>query len=870
MFIALLTLLSALSISGVAIFYSVIGLATIFPGAFVPVIIMGSVLEVGKLITASWLYRHWKQCRFLLKTYLTASVVILSLITSMGIFGFLSKAHLEQNLASQNLTQRIDIVNNKIVSQEVYIKRQHAIIERAEKSLTRTTGSNAENIEIEKQNLKDAQDKLKTLLVVETNTIKNLNNRLAVLDADVNTLRDKKGFFSGGNHKKAMNLKKAQAPERDLINNKIREAQNGIDVLKEEYKQETNLIQANIDKLRTGSSINKKDINVAISTAEENIINAQNNIDDLIIEREPIQISMIKLEAEVGPIKYIAALVVDWGVTDDVYLNEAVRWVILIIIIVFDPLAVALLLAANQSLMRRFPVDPLPPPPEIADFEKPDPYEPPIERVKDKADNWNDMVTNANALAETENIQHDWAEKLEAFNKKVTKPDTDRPIEFVQKEDETIPHVDLKSQKKTKQEEIDAHKEAETKKIAEFERRIKEDEENLERIAKEAREEEIVADKEPSVSELLAEGFAEEQKARAKEEEEEEVEEGIPHYIEPPISDQIEKVMDPERTRPDFTEVLEPEKAVTGNIGAVVVDKGKVIEKQPAKAPKIEELKPGPATMTDFERTGMLNKFHQEHGKYEDVDDSVLKEERDDANKAQFLADVGVTEEDARNHPPITESRKAYFQDIIDDVLRGNSTFDTLPPDISKTVAILLSDYPDPEIITKGTAIKEENDEGIEKMTTEGFKEKFMERPKVEDRPITDKELDNLLEGFEEQKPKEQNYVQNEEQTDDTMWQKTKELDLPEPEGNKIILPKVENTTDEPVELAESIAIESTIPQPKFTKHKNRLASDEEYRQKIEQRINNLITRLEDKEIRLNDLTNDDQKVIMDILNQNG
>ena len=221
MFIAILTLLSALSVSGVAIFYSVIGLATIFPGAFVPVVIMGSVLEVGKLIAASWLYRNWKHTRFLLKTYLTTAVVVLSLITSMGIFGFLSKAHLEQNLLSQSLTQRIEIMNNKIVSQEVYIKRQHAIINRAEKSLTRTTGSNSENIEIEKQNLKDAQDKLKTLLVVETNTIKNLNNRLSILDADVNTLRDKKGFFSGGNHKKAMRLKRLRLLNVNLLITKL-------------------------------------------------------------------------------------------------------------------------------------------------------------------------------------------------------------------------------------------------------------------------------------------------------------------------------------------------------------------------------------------------------------------------------------------------------------------------------------------------------------------------------------------------------------------------------------------------------------------------------------------------------------------------
>ena len=113
MFIAVLTLLSALSISGVAIFYSVIGLATIFPGAFWPVVIMGGVLEVGKLVTASWLYRNWQFTRWLLRTYLTIAVVILSLITSMGIFGFLSKAHLEQNLAEDTVTQRIEIITTR-------------------------------------------------------------------------------------------------------------------------------------------------------------------------------------------------------------------------------------------------------------------------------------------------------------------------------------------------------------------------------------------------------------------------------------------------------------------------------------------------------------------------------------------------------------------------------------------------------------------------------------------------------------------------------------------------------------------------------------------------------------------------------------
>ena len=102
------------------------------------------------------------------------------------------------------------------------------------------------------------------------------------------------------------------------------------------------------------------------------------------------------------------------------------------------------------------------------------------------------------------------------------------------------------------------------------------------------------------------------------------------------------------------------------------------------------------------------------------------------------------------------------------------------------------------------------------------------------------------------------------------MWQKTKELDLPEPEKNEVVLPELENTTDTPTEIAESINIENVIPQYKFTKHKNRLTSDDEYRQKIEQRIDNLITKLENKEIKLNELTNEDQQVIMDIMNQNG
>ena len=665
MFIALLTLLSALSISSVAIFYSVIGLATIFPGQFWAVVIMGSVLEVGKLVTASWLYRNWKQTRFLLKTYLTTAVIVLSLITSMGIFGFLSKAHLEQNLKENTLTQRIDVINNKIESQTIYIKRQNAVIDRAEKTLKRTGTSNTDAIELEKQNLKDVQDKFKTLLVVETNTIKNLNDRLKILDKDVSdVLTSDKAWFN--EEKAAAELKASQKEERALINKEISEAQNRIAILKQDYADDTDFIQKRIDKLRSGGTTDKTDVEAQIKEAEANILNAQNNIDDLIIDREPLEGKMIKLEAEIGPVKYIAALVIDWGITNEVDTAEAVRWVILIIICVFDPLAVALLIAANQSFLRRFPVEPLPPPPEIVDLEKPEPYEPPIDSGP--------SPTELAAKKKGQSIQKDWTKKLNAFNKKVPKPE-DKPVEFI-KED---------SQKKTNEEDIVAYKEKQAKE-EEFERRIQAEAEELERIAKEAKEEDR------------------KQKAQMEQLGVEPIEEGIPNFEEPTISEKIEKVMEPERTRPDFTEVITPEVAV-------------------------KEM------MT--------------------VPTKVIK----DLVKVQ--SGLGLK--------------------------RG--AFGTVVVDKKKVVK---------EIKPKITAVEQT---ALPTMTPDELQKEFDIKP---------------------------NYVQNEEQNDTTIW-------------NKI----------------------------KYTKYKNRLATDDEYRLRIEKRIDDLMGQLERNEIKLEDLTNEDQKVILDILNQN-
>ena len=577
MFIAILTLLSALSISGVAIFYSVIGLATIFPGAFVPVVIMGGVLEVGKLITASWLYRNWKFTPFMLKTYLTTAVIILSLITSMGIFGFLSKAHLEQNLASDTLIQRIQILEDKIQSEKNTILRQNAVIDRLEKSINRSTGTADGDIEVQQSIIADANEKLKTLLTVETNTVKDLNDRLKVLDKNVSdVLTANKSFFN--EERAAAELKASQKEEREQIAIKVAEAQARIAELKADHKVEIAKAQEIIANMRSGSQENKGQFTKEIEIAEQKIFDSQGKIDMFIVEKQPLEKEMLTLEAEIGPVKYIAALAVDWGITDQVETSKAVRWVIIVLIFVFDPLAVLLLIAANQSLMRRFPPEP-PKPQEILDLEKPD-----DEAVDLK---WNAMMEKSDTQTQIDKATaqlQDWKEKLESFNKKVQKPNAEAPVEIIQ-EDDSIPHIDLKGQKKTEDkiivaenmkdgfdpnevegfeefnskyeepeyqdpakviEEIKVEQEAEAKakQLEEFKKREKEEQEALEEVARKAEQEEldqIIADHEES---LFYDRFRKEEKE------------------DPGIAEQIEEAMEPERTRPDFTEVIEPEQAV--------------------------------------------------------------------------------------------------------------------------------------------------------------------------------------------------------------------------------------------------------------------------------------------------------------------
>ena len=247
MFTILITFLSAISISVIAAGYSIVGLSTLFAGAVVPIIAMGSALEVGKLVAASWLYNNWrnKLVPYTIKMYLTFAVVVLIFITSMGIFGFLSKAHLDQVQPVSSNNIKIELIDKQINQQQIIIDRSQKTLDQLDKALDK------------------------------------------YIDMEYVT--------------RGLKERAKQEEERNLLTTAINEA--------------------------------------------------SDKIAKLTLEKSELALEQDKIEAEVGPIKYIAELI--YGEQAKDHFDKAVRWVIIVLIFVFDPLAVLLLIAANISLRSR-------------------------------------------------------------------------------------------------------------------------------------------------------------------------------------------------------------------------------------------------------------------------------------------------------------------------------------------------------------------------------------------------------------------------------------------------------------------------------------------------------------------------------------
>ena len=360
MIFGFITFLSAITISAVAIYYSVAGLAAIFAAAVIPIIIMGVSLEIGKLVTAVWLHRYWRQATWWLRTYLSVAVVVLMFITSMGIFGFLSKAHIEQTSLSQEQVALIDTLNDKETRSQAKIDRWRGELDRLVKGEDVRVDSliekEQEGLDKIYARIKEAKDAFRADAKFEIEQqqlrIKQGQDRR---DAEIAAAEKKFEGSLGGTKAYEDAVKKAKDNELSVasraqaeilkINTQLDTDLKAID---DKYAKDVADINKRINGLRNEASNKTQDIEGRITDLEGWIEGEQKVIDVVREEKFGYEKQYRKLEAEVGPIKYIAEFI--YGEQADTNLLEAaVRWVIIIIIFVFDPLAVLLLIASQYT-----------------------------------------------------------------------------------------------------------------------------------------------------------------------------------------------------------------------------------------------------------------------------------------------------------------------------------------------------------------------------------------------------------------------------------------------------------------------------------------------------------------------------------------
>jgi len=375
----ILVMFTALTISAVAIYYSVAGLAAIFAAAVIPIIIMGGVLEVAKLVTAVWLHKYWTQAKWWLKYYLTTAVIILMFITSMGIFGFLSKAHIEQTSGVDESVAQISRIEGELVRQEDIVTRAELKIKELETTGTGGQSNIQAQIDKEQERISTAYDRIKPAIAEQNIIIANVTNLFqGELDKIDNQLAKLQGYIESNDIKKAQGMIGAKADgtygpktataftlwqdakkvERNSWLQKIQDSAQSstVTTARDEIKRlrasaDTQIAESNklINKYRDQLTADTKtDITSLIEQQYLKITTANQQVDTLTEEKYTIQREYRKLEAEVGPIKYIAEFVYGEA-ADRNMLEEAVRWVIITIIFVFDPLAVLLLIASQYT-----------------------------------------------------------------------------------------------------------------------------------------------------------------------------------------------------------------------------------------------------------------------------------------------------------------------------------------------------------------------------------------------------------------------------------------------------------------------------------------------------------------------------------------
>lgn len=346
MFFAALTFLSAVSISLTAAYFSVIGLATMFPGSKEAIIIMGGVLEVGKLIASVWLHHNWNDSFKFLKRYLLFSVVVLSLITSMGIFGFLSRSHVEHHASIEREQAIVSQIDQKIERQNDLISRKKeelSSVTNAEKFKQDNSSDIVKTLQARVESLK--QEKLQSISIQE-NLINKLNQRLDSLDTELENSKPK-GIFS--DNKKYETILQSQEKERLSISENKSGAESLIQDISKDFDNKIKLTREKIDNSLSISV--STPLSVDTSSIQKEIESSYNIISELESEKFEYGAKLRALEVEVGPILYIANMLNDWGGMK-IDTGQAIRIVIITLIFVFDPLAILLLIASTMTFAK--------------------------------------------------------------------------------------------------------------------------------------------------------------------------------------------------------------------------------------------------------------------------------------------------------------------------------------------------------------------------------------------------------------------------------------------------------------------------------------------------------------------------------------
>lgn len=454
MLFGILTLLTALAISAVAIYYSVAGLAAIFAAAVIPIIIMGTVLELSKLVTVVWLHRYWHQATWWLKTYLTGAVLVLMAITSIGIFGFLSNAHVQQTAIGDNAIAQLERIESEIARQESVIARAEDNIETVQTQGVGGDSNIQAQIDREQERIDRAYSRAEPAIkeqrdIIERqegrilNQINDIDSEIERLDAaltngDVATAQNIVGVEADGimgpNTRQAIEdfrtrktQEKASLEERlSQVDNdpRVQAARTEIQRIRERVENEVAQSNELINRLRSqlGTSTGE-DIDTVIDEQNLRITTASETIDTLTEEKFEIESKFRQLEAEVGPIKYIAEFIYGEE-ADRNLLAEAVRWVIVIIIFVFDPLAVLLLIASQYTFRwhgrELFGGDT--PPTPVNTTPSPQPPEPPLPEAANEESGLSlEEVAELYVAIDSHNVYHD--------DRLATEYDLEKPVE---------------------------------------------------------------------------------------------------------------------------------------------------------------------------------------------------------------------------------------------------------------------------------------------------------------------------------------------------------------------------------------------------------------------------------------------------------